>query len=315
VKTVEMLARFWQTNANHHSHMRSKTAYSLAMFAFVSSSSITWSQKNDVQAATFNVASCAIVGGVGAWVNKSPSQKGGRAFLSGMLKGAAGGLCVYGGKRMIYSFSQTNHGGWAWASKVTHAVGLSLVENAASNRPLLSVWHFHFGFNRLELTIGNSAQLRYRMMPFALGGFIYASTRGRLNFAETLRVGQPVFFSDNLRIPRVDFEPVGLTVANSIMLNENGRDSKVLGHELIHAYQYEERGYLNTYLNQARERWLNKSKLTKTYGQWVYTDANFVLDNLFYYLGSIGNTCYFDNPYEQEANFYSGRLSYRDIEY
>jgi hypothetical protein len=272
---------------------------------------ITYAQRNDGQAATFNIVSCALVGGVGAWINRNPDEKGGNAFLRGTVRGALGGALVYGSKQMIYSFGQTNRGGWAWASKLTNAAGLSIVEGAAANNPFLSSWHFNFGFNRLEFTRGKALtpKFKYKVMPFALGAFIYANFRGRLNLGETFRIGHPIFYSDDLSLPRYSFEPLGFAVANSIIVNSEFSNGLLLAHEIIHTYQYDERAYVNPFFKHLRNKWTNKSQFSKTYGKWVYTDINFLTDNLFYYLGSLRNRCFWDNPFEQEANFYSDRLN------
>lgn len=288
-----------------------KTTLILGLILFlISKRSFVDAQHNNAQAAFYNIGTGALVSGVGALINKKPEQKGLKIFLNGMAQGAFGGALVYGSKQMIYSFGQTNDPGWAWGSKLVNAAGLSIIENAGYNRKFLSTWRFNLGFNRIEINTEHSFRIRYKMMPFALTGFIYASTKGSFDLKQTLRIGQPFFYTNSVTLPGVSFEPGGFTIANSIVMTRMYSDSESIAHEIIHAYQYEGDGALNPFFNNQRNKWLSKDNwANRNYKKWIYTDVNFLINGGLYYLGSLGNNCYFDNPYEQEANFYSQKLS------
>jgi hypothetical protein len=268
-----------------------------------------FAQQNHGQAALFNVGLSSVVSGFGALINKKPDEKGGRVFLRGMWQGAVGGAFVYGSKQMIYEFAQTDNSAWVWGSKFVNAAGVSIIENAGANQKFLSSWHLNFGFNRIELTTDKSFRLSYRIMPFALGGFIYASTKGSFDLEQTLKVGQPFFKTEAMNFP-----DNGFAIANTIVLNSIYYDSESIAHELIHTYQYQNLVIFNTYYAASLARLLNKeNSFSKTYKKWIYTDANFLILSGFYYLGGLGNKCYFDNPFEQEANFYSMKLNCSDL--
>ncbi len=278
------------------------------LFLFLKSG-LVFAQQNDGQAALFNVGLSSVVSGFGALINKKPDEKGGRVFLRGMWQGAVGGAFVYGSKQMIFEFGQTDNNAWIWGSKFVNAAGVSIIENAGANQKFLSSWHLNFGFNRIELKTDKSFKLSYKIMPFALGGFVYASTKGSFDLEQTLKVGQPFFMTEALGFP-----DNGFTIANVIVLNPIYYDSETIAHELIHTYQYQNLVSFNTYYAGPFERLLdNENRFSKTYKKWIYTDVNFLILSGFYYLGGLDNNCYFDNPFEQEANFYSMKLSCNDL--
>jgi hypothetical protein len=267
-----------------------------------------FAQQNDGQAVFFNVGTSALVSGVGALINKKPDEKGGKVFLRGMWQGALGGALVYNSKQMIYEFGQSDNSAWAWGSKVVNAAGVSIIENAGANGKFLSNWHINFGFNRIEFKTEKSFKVYYKVMPIALGGFIYASTKGSFDVEQTLKIGQPFF-----RTVALGWPDSGFSITNSIVLNPILSDSKSIAHELIHAYQYQGAVVFNTYYATQFNRLLNSENgFTKAYKKWIYTDTNFLILSGFYYLGGLGNNCYFDNPYEQEANFYSWKWTCAD---
>jgi len=279
-------------------------------FSILSVSGVVSAQQTRGQAAVFNVATGSLVSGLGALINKKPGERPLRVFFAGMARGACGGALVYASKEMVYQFGQTNRGGWAWGSKLVNAAGMSIIENAASNDKPFTSWHFNFGFNRLELRTDQSVKINYKVMPFALAGFVYSATQYSFSFSETMRIGQPFFFTDNIDQWGPDFQPVGITIANSITLIKPFATSQTIAHEIIHAYQYEGFGALNTYLNKPRTTLLNqKGKWLARYTQWMYTDFNYLLFTGVYHAFGTDHTCYFDNPFEQEANFYSDKAT------
>ncbi|MFY8035743.1 MAG: hypothetical protein ACOVMQ_01185, partial [Cyclobacteriaceae bacterium] len=243
-------------------------------------------------------------------INKKPNEKGGKVFLRGMWQGAIGGVLVFSSKKMVYEFAQTENYAWLWSSKLVNAAGVSISENAGANQKFLSTWHFNFGFNRIELNFNKSIKLNYKIMPFALGSFIYASTKGSFDLEQTIKVGQPFFWTKEISWP-----DGGFAIANSVVLNKIlYNDSQSIAHEIIHTYQYQgDVGFNNYYMKQFNQILKKNNSFTKLYKKWIYTDFNFLVSGGLYYLGSLNNKCYFDNPFEQEANYYSERLSCSDL--
>ncbi|MGB5942250.1 MAG: hypothetical protein WBG71_05165 [Leeuwenhoekiella sp.] len=93
-------------------------------------------QSNDFEAATYSVAFGGIFSGIGAIINKSPEKKTGKVFLNGLLKGAAGGYVIFESKRLLREVARQENLAYAWLAKLVNAAGISMIENAAMNRPL-----------------------------------------------------------------------------------------------------------------------------------------------------------------------------------
>ncbi|MFY8037678.1 MAG: hypothetical protein ACOVMQ_10955 [Cyclobacteriaceae bacterium] len=266
-------------------------------------SGASFAQQNDLHAAVFNVGISSVGSGFGALINKKPNEKGGRVFLRGMWQGAIGGILVFNSKQMIYEFGQTDNSGWAWSSKLVNAAGVSIIENAAANKKFLTHWHINFGFNRIEFETEKSFKVNYKVMPFALNGFIYSLRNGSFDFKETIRIGQPFFWAQTLEVPDAD----AVTAANSILMIKNKANSRNTAHEIVHTYQYQGLTVKNTYYSIPFNRLLSKENwFAKTYKKWIYTDFNYLIFSGAYALGNFGN--YLDNPFEQEANYYSWKF-------
>ncbi|UXE65181.1 MAG: hypothetical protein KA713_11830 [Chryseotalea sp. WA131a] len=265
----------------------------------------SFSQQNDVQAALFNVGTGGLIGGIGSMINKKPNEKLTKLFLRGFAKGATGGLLVYGSKKLIYQYGDIENPSIAWGSKLMNAAGMSIIENAASNNKFLKTWHLNFGFNRLEIDIETRVKFRYKVMPYALYGFIYCFSRGNLSFSETFKLGHPIFFTDSLKINTYSSELAGTTLTNSILMSDKYYSSKQISHEIIHVLQFEAFGSLNTFFDKPRnELFMKEYKVIKFYKKWIYTDAtNSIFSGL--YLLNVDNSCFLNNSFEAEANFYS----------
>lgn len=184
-------------------------------------------------------------------INKKSNEKIPKLFLNGMWKGAIGGFCVYGSKKLIYSFGQHDNYTLAWSSKLLNAAGSSIIENASGNYKFLTTWHFNFGFNRVEFRIADGFHVNYKIMPFALYGFIYSATGAQFSLSRTFQLGQPVFLADSITNSGRSFEVDGFTMVNSITVRNTLKyNNELMAHEIIHCYQYEGFDVFNTYLDK-----------------------------------------------------------------
>ena len=258
-------------------------------------------EKNYVGAALFNIGFGGVVAGVGAVINKTPNQKTGKQFLKGFSQGALGGYLLFESKRMIGRFAKTGNYACVWPSKLVNSAGASIIENAAANNGFLEQWHFNFGFTRFEMRTKDSLNFQCKIMPFALGGVIYGFANGKLAINETLKTGSIMFTSSNL------YEKsgvLGIAAANTIVYQKNNgiaNNELVIGHELIHAIQYEQSFGINTYLDKPLKKIENNKKWFKKYQTIFYSEFNFLIDTAIYGL----NSDYNKNLYEKEAFFYT----------
>lgn len=256
-------------------------------------------QSNDVEAGLANIGLGAIVGGLGAIINKKPEEKTGKVFLKGLYQGAFGGYLVFESKRLIGKFAETENYAFVWPSKLINSAGTSIIENAALNTNFWEVWHLNIGFNRLQFYTKDKFKVDYRIMPFSLGATVYGFTLGNLDIKTSLKTGNFVFESNKL-----PDQAIGLAVANVILYVEDNRIStdKIIAHEIIHVYQYESFSGINGFVNKPKELLSDKSKFLSSYNKLFYTDFNFLILQGLYSLNSNRRT----NIFEIEARYFTG---------
>jgi hypothetical protein len=258
--------------------------------------------KNNFEAGLYNVGFGSIIGGIGAVINKKPSEKFVKVLLKGMGQGALGGYLLFESKRMVGKFGSTGNYSYVWPSKIVNAAGISIIENAASNRNLWEQWHLNIGFNRVDFYTKDKFKVSYRVMPFALGSTIRGFIKGRFSLEESFKIGTFVFRTDKINADNVDFIPEGETLVNTIFVTNKNWDNKenILAHELIHVYQYESFSGVNSFSIKPLQKINAKSKWIKTYNKIFYTDLNYLY---FRGLYSLYNT-YNSNFFEKEAYWY-----------
>lgn len=262
------------------------------------------SQNNDFEAGLFNVGIGSIVGGLGAVINKQPQEKFGKTLLKGMGQGALGGYLVFESKRLVREFATSGNYGYVWPSKLVNSAGTSIIENAAANRDFWERWHLNIGFNRIELNTKENLKISYRLMPFALYGSIYNSTVGKFDFVKSIKLGTPVFTSDNILNIGVDVR--GVTNSNSIILKNNiNNPYEVEGHELIHVYQYETFSGFNSFFLKTQKKLKGKYNIVNNYSKIFYTDINATLLYGLYGLETLRVENDRDNFIEKEAYYFS----------
>jgi hypothetical protein len=257
--------------------------------------------KNYVGAGLFNIGFGGVVAGVGAVINKKPNQKKGKQFLKGFGQGALGGYLLFESKRMIGRFAKTGNYAYVWPSKLVNSAGASIIENAAANNGFGEHWHLNIGFARFEMRTKDSLNFKCKILPFAFGGVIYGFANGKLDVTKTIKTGNFIFISNNLL---QNNESIGLTAVNTILYQKNNEfynDELVIGHELIHSFQYEQSFGINTYLDKPLKKLENNKKWLKKYDTFFYTEFNFLIDAAIYSLYSNHNK----NLYEKEAYFYT----------
>lgn len=256
---------------------------------------------NDFQAGAYNIALGSVLGGFGAIINKKPHQTAGQAFWKGAKEGALGGYLMFEGKRLVREFARSGNYAYLWPSKLVHAAGSSIVENAAANQPFGTQWNLHFGFNRIEYYPFEKQKLRYKIMPISLIKSIESSKYGTFDLKKTLRTGTFIFTGNgSFRALSAydDYDPDALASVNTILL-KGWASKETVAHELIHTYQFESTNSLNTYLNKPFARW-EQNKLFAAYQKYVYTELG---TGVFYVIYSTFKQ-HETNFFEREAGFY-----------
>ncbi len=268
-----------------------------------------------LEAGFSNVALGGLVGGVGAVINKKKSAKFGKTFWKGFYKGAIGGYLIYEGKNLIHKGSINTNSNYYWPAKLVHATGSSIIENAAANRGMLAQIHLTFGFNRIDCYTKKKFKLRYRILSSSLLSGISYALKYHFDIKETFKTGVFIFY-DNKDF-NINNRFHGMELSNNVVLSkamklfqsnnlhyspsQNRFGSlfrfHVIGHEIIHTYQYESTFALNMFLNKPLKK-LNKIKVVNWYQKYFYTEYNAVLFRFY-------NTKNRNNFIEKEADFYS----------
>lgn len=264
------------------------------------------SQNNNGEALAYNVGLGSFFGGIGAVINKDKNQKWHRAFLKGFWQGALGGYVVYEGKKRIYDFSRTKDYKYAWASKIIYSAGNSMIENAASNKDLWAKWNITIGFNRIEFETQEKFKVNYQLMPLSLISTIHTATKGKFNFEESVKTG--VFIFTTMDENNLSLSLTGETFRNNILLLDTGEKFyNILPHEIIHTYQHQDFQNINTFFIKNKKEYIN-NELLKKLDKFIYLDLHSLMLEGLYNLEK-SDKCYYDNFFEQEANFYSLRLN------
>ncbi|WP_445750042.1 hypothetical protein [Polaribacter sp.] len=259
---------------------------------------------NDTQAAFYDIGFGAVIGGIGAIINKKPTEKTGNVFIKGFWQGALGGYFVFESKRLIRATVKQDSYRYFWPSKIVNSFGNSILENAAANRDFWEQYHFNIGFNRLEFDLKNKGKFTYKIMPFALYATVNGFINGNLDVNKSLCVGTFIFKS-NKEIQGGNFFNAGsaeaYSLTNQILYDENFFSISTLGHEIIHTYQYEQAVNFNSFFIKPKNYFSGKHTFLKAYNKLFYTDFNVAIFYTVYRLNNNYNT----NIFEREARFYS----------
>jgi len=220
-----------------------------------------------------------------------------------MYQGALGGAVVYGSKKMVYNFHKNENLHMLWSAKLVNAAGVSIIENAASNRNIWEHWHIHIGFNRIELETKGEFRVRYKVLPVALLGTIIPATKGRFSFKYSMQTLTPIFISENKIDAAFSKRMVnGEALVNSIIIKRS-EYNRVIAHELLHTYQYDDYTYIDILFSKSK----NKTR-HKKWSKWIHIDIpSYFIHGSLYLLENKNRNCYFDNYFEREANFYSNK--------
>lgn len=265
-------------------------------------------QNNDRQAATYNILSNAVLGGIGAVINKKREEKFHKVLFKGMGQGALGGYLTFESKRLVREFSETENYAYLWPSKVLNATGNSVTYNAASNRNFWERWNMDFGFSYLEIDLKRKRRFRYRILPFALYGNIDGFVNAKFDLKRTLYSGHFIFRNNNIRQIQ-DFQPLGFALVNTIQFDPSFgiNIEETIAHEIIHVYQYTGYFPVNAILKKPITRLDQKSNFFKSYHKIFMTDFNIILHSGITKVQDIFGVEYENRFVEREARYYSER--------
>jgi hypothetical protein len=252
----------------------------------------------------YNVAFGGITSGIGAIINKPKEVNWKKAFLKGFWQGDIGGLLNYSGKKTLYLVNRNQKDIYAWPAKLLHAAGSSIMENAALNAPFLQNWNIDYGLVRFDFSFDKQRKFKVRLLPEAVVATIIAVKYGKFDLGTSLRTGEIIFKDDRvLDLPNAPLAS-GVTFGRVIVYVDTPQSyytkDRILSHEIVHRYQYNEYQIFNTWLNPVARKIKSKS-LQSIFSKYVYLDIPYFFVP-YYINGRHADPHYYRNFYEFEAD-------------
>lgn len=279
--------------------------FNLIITIFLNPFSKVSAQKTEFQYGMLNIASGAVVGGIGALLNKQPDEKFPRVFAKGLAQGALGGYLVFESKRILQEFVRQENYIYVWPSKLINSTGTSIIENAAANRNFWEHWHINFAFTRLDIYTKEEIRFKYRIMPFSLFRAIQLKSRDYdIDWNRSLKLGVLVFLKDEITYGEFT-NVLGALASNHISLKKSSIKHSTEAHELIHVYQNNQFSGFNPYINNLNLYLKKNFKPFRIYDTFFYTDFNSPIFRGLYKWGRIRASSSTENIFEKEAYFLS----------
>ncbi|WBL23805.1 hypothetical protein [Zunongwangia sp. HRR-M8] len=256
----------------------------------------------------YNISIGAVIGTVGAIINKEPKQQFGKTFFKGFYQGALGGYITFESKRLIRTAMENKSWEIFWAAKVVNAGGVSIKENAALNKNFWEKWHINIGFNRIEFETKDNFKVNYKVMPIALVHTIGISVQTKFELEKTLKTGEFIFSSNTSRFPETN--SIGRAFPGNIVLyTPYKNDFEVISHEIIHLYQSNDFSQLETFLNKPINHLNAKSDFLNSINNYIHYDFRYIPEKTLNIIENNNAYFYYDNFFEREAGFYSGSFN------
>jgi hypothetical protein len=278
----------------------------IVLFLLIPPKGVNAQLNNNLEAGVSNVLFGAFVGGVGAIINKKKEDKFSRSFARGAYKGAFGGLLLYGSKSLLSKASRDSTMVYYWPARLVNNLGVSVIENAASNRRTFEYIHVNFVFNRFDFNTTNHWKMEYRVLPFSLWQSIEHLNQYDFDFENTMLTGSMIFFDtprNRLQGARGRNSFGNILLASIYRRNSQlpayYRTSKysTISHEIIHSFQYETLFVFNTFLAKPEKKIMN-IKLIQFLNKYFYMEYSSLSMFLF-------RRNYQEGFIETEARFYS----------
>ena len=265
----------------------------------------------DLKLAAYNVAIGAVSGGVGALINGDQAPPL-RRFARGAGWGALGGGIAYAGKWQTGYVLANERIAHALPARLLHDAGLSIVENAAHDRPPLDRLSTYLGLVRVDVR-PRSGDVQVRLLPvrtIVFGLFLLDSDLD-LDVGRSLAFGSPLFVADEISTIFGGGQFTGFAAYGSVVIKRqrNGFNYGITGHELIHVMQVNEMVRIESALRLPLDAQMREYKAYRSLARWLYLDSP-ALSRITYVLiegGALDFPCKYDNWFEREAEAFGFR--------
>lgn len=281
--------------------MKHKFIIIIILNAFFYSS---FSQNNKLEYGVYNISLGGIVGGVGALINNTNKEKPLKVFANGFVKGSIGGGFVHLSKLSVGEIAAKNKYEYSWLAKINNSIGTSIIENASLNRKIYDQININIGFNRIELYPTEKFKVKYKIMPISFLLTTYTAFTTVFEMNKSIKSGEFVFSSNKIKS---NFN--GYTLGTAIVLNNKLQNEKrTFSHELIHAYQYYDYNFVNSFLNKPTSKTFSDSSFFNN-KKLFYYDLQIPILYSLYRIEYKSGESYYENFYEREAAVYSNSFN------
>lgn len=279
------------------------------VFTFIFTCSILtcYAQKQERTVFFYNVGFGGLTSGIGAVINKPKGGNWKKYFVKGLWQGSIGGLINYSGKKTLYLNNQHQNKAFFWPAKLLNSAGTSIMQNASLNEPFLENWNIDYGLVRFDFALHNKSKFKVRLLPIGIYAIIAVSRYGKFDLENTLATGQIIFSSKELlRFPNGNTD-AGYSFGRGVVFVNNSQvypnKYKLLAHEMVHQFQYNDYQVFTTWLNPLGRK-IKSPTLKNIFTKYVYPDIPFSFIS-YALAGHYRQPHYFKNFYEFEAERFS----------
>lgn len=255
----------------------------------------------------YNVTFGGITSGVGAIINRPKAINWKKAFIKGFWQGSIGGLLNYSGKKTLHLVNKKENDIYAWPAKILHASGTSIMENAALCQPFLQNWHIDYGLVRFDFSFGIQHKFKVRILPEAVAATVLAGIYGKFDLASSLKTGEIIFKTNKVLHSPNSSLAFGATFGRTIVYVDTAyphyTKHRILSHELVHRYQYDEYQIFNSWIKPSPKK-IESKPSQNIFSKYIYPDFPYFI--VPYYLNGFPTHLHpFRNFYEFEAERFS----------
>jgi len=181
----------------------------------LSGTMLFWAQEARAQQASSQLAAIGVNAVVGGLIGSIGASRNHGSFWEGFGYGFLGGTITGAAKTLVGS-----NEGDAWIARVSNGIGVSMITNAAANRPPLSVLGFTAGPIYLEANTIRGT-IRPYLEVVSTAAALYHIAQGRhFNSRLSLLTGSLVFTMDET--PKTEVSN-GRAIGNTLLFNEQNK--------------------------------------------------------------------------------------------
>lgn len=256
-----------------------------------------------------NIGINGLVGGIGALINKKPSQKIHKVVFKGFGQGCLGGTFQTIGKSLTYQIGAKQNLSYGWAARITNSIGNSITQNAANNDNFWEHWHFNLGVIRFDYSVKNK-KFRARLFPSSIFGIITAAKQAELDLKSSLQSSVLIYKRDGF-VSLLGRPALGFGVVSSIAYDRNIQGQQyyeLMAHEMMHILQYENLVWINPMLKKVDAQLKLSNTIYKNLSKYLYFDLNGL--TFFGLYSTELNKDWQCRHIEREAEFFSRKITY-----